>query len=220
MDTIDLSFLETAPDLSREAGRLEIASLCPVSMAEGPPGRAVGTELAPPDRMLYGALENAMGLHFGWDKSGRKGDPEPQGYYLRTAIADRAAADIDLGYHDRREFQSLVAPYYDFSLVDSTTGTTYYDLRWRKKWRADPQAQSGQSNDYRAETFDNNEPASLHGYQRALTRREFVEGEWTYRVRCSGPAEEALAEALRAPKAPLYLGTSDGWAHFDFRSAT
>lgn len=217
MDTIDLSFLESEPDLSRKAGTLTVESLSPVSMAEGPPGRAVTTEVKPPESMLYGAIENAMGLHFGWDKSGSKGDPEPQGYYLRKEIASRAAADIDLGYHDRRDFQPLIEPYYDFALTQSEVGDTFYDLRWRQKWRPDPQEQSGQSNDYRAATFDKSEPASLHGYQRALTRREFIEGTWTYKVRCSPPAEQALASALEDPKAPLFLGTSDGWACFDYQ---
>ena len=211
--------METEPDLDRQAGTLSVESLCPVSMAEGPPGRAVTTELEPPRGMLLGAIENAMGLHFGWDKSGSKGDPTPQGYYLLKEIASHAAGDVEVGYYERKDFQSLVAPYYSFSLTGSNTGETFYDLRWRQKWRQDPQQQSGQTNDYRAKTFDKDEPASLHGYQRALTRREFVEGKWTYQVFCSAPAGRALEEALEDPKAPLYLGTSDGWAHFDFNSA-
>lgn len=187
-------------------------------MAEGPPGRATMTEREPPQSMLYGVIENAMGLHFGWDKSGNKGDPDPQGYYLLKKIASRAAADIDLGYYDRDDFQPLIAPYYDFELATKETTETFYDLRWRKKWRRDAMEQSGHSNDWRATTFDKSEPASLHGYQRALVRREFLEGTWSFVVSCSKPAEQALARALEDPKAPLYLGTSDGWAHFDFES--
>lgn len=216
METIDLSFLKREPDLDRQAGTLSVESLCPVSMAGGPPGRATMTEEEPTESMLYGALENAMGLHFGWDKSGNKGDPDPQGHYLLEKIASRAAAGIDLSYYDRDGFQSLVAPYYDFELASKETTESYYDLRWRKKWRSDALEQSGHSNDFRASSFDKSEPNALHGYQRALVRREFIEGTWTYAVSCSGPAEEALSRALEDPKAPLYLGTSDGWASFDF----
>lgn len=176
------------------------------------------TEEEPTESMLYGAVENAMGLHFGWDKSGpQNSDRLHQGYNLLRPIESEMAADLDVDSgRGAREFQSLVAPYYDFDLASKETTESYYDLRWRKKWRSDAREQSGHSNDFRAVTFDKSEPNALHGYQRALVRRELIEGTWTYVVSCSGPAEEALSRALEDPKAPLYLGTSDGWASFDF----
>jgi hypothetical protein len=222
MEKIDLSFLEHDPDLSRRAGLLSIESLCPVSMANGPPGRATMTEEQPPESMIYGAIENAMGLHFGWDKSGpQNSDRLHQGYNLLRSIESEMAADLDIDSgRGAREFQSLVAPYYNFELISKETTESYYDLRWRKKWRSDALEQSGHSNDWRAVSFNKSASNTLHGYQRALVRREFIEGEWTYVVSCSETAEQALARALDNPKAALYLGTSDGWAHFDYAPDT
>ena len=63
MNTIDLSFYLDPPELT-VSGTLHVTPLAPLSMVTSQPGTYFRSELTPPEHMLHGAIENALGWHF------------------------------------------------------------------------------------------------------------------------------------------------------------
>ena len=59
---MDLSFFLEPPELSLTA-TLTVDALAPLSMSTAQPGTYYRSQRAPTDAMLYGLLENAMGIH-------------------------------------------------------------------------------------------------------------------------------------------------------------
>jgi hypothetical protein len=164
------------------------------------PGRHYQTALHPPERQIYGLLENALGLHFGW------GDD----YEIRQELAEDAAADVDVSYRAKRDFQPLIAKHVDLERLEPPDTETYDDLQWAHKWRDSAQTRAGaMHHDWRGQGDD---PAR-YGYGKALVSREYVvaNGAWAYALRATPGAMEALCEAVDDPAAPLYLGNNDGW---------
>jgi hypothetical protein len=210
MPRLDLSFLlEDPSDESRE-GTLTVEPLAPLSMNTSVPGKHFQTEIVPPERQLFGMIENAFGLHFGWSKGAF-------GYKLKQALADEAEADVKISGLKSREYQPLVAAYYDLDLAEAPETETYDDTQWLHKWRDTAQVRASASNqDWRA-TRDRPEN---YGYGKTPVQREYVvtDGPWVFFVETTAAAGTALQEALEAPEGPLYLGTSDGWveAAFEF----
>jgi hypothetical protein len=201
MPTLDLSFLLEPPDAQAVTARLVIEPLAPLSMNASVPGKHYQTALRPPERQVYGLIENAMGLHFGWHD-----------YTIRQRLAKRAAADVSISGLRKRDFQPLVALYFDLDLVETPQVATYDDLQWAHKWRNTSQTRDGaMHHDWRAVGTD----AARYGYGKTLVQREYVvaEGAWTYAVHAGPRAMQALHDALADPAAPLYLGTNDGWVH-------
>jgi hypothetical protein len=200
MPSIDLSFLQSPPTPKDTTLRLAIEPLAPLAMTTGAPGKHYPTETDPPAGQLIGMIENAMGLHFGWSTD----------YKIRKAIAEDAAADLDVSGVQTKPHQPLVAPYYAFDLVERPETDTFDDSQWWHKYRDSAQARSGATrHDWRGTGDD---PGN-YGFGKTVVRREHVvaEGPWRYDVHTTAPAAEALAEALEDPAGPLYLGTSDGW---------
>lgn len=64
MKNIDLNFFLEPPELI-EKGKIVIEALSPLSMTTTQPGTYYRSQSAPTVNMLYGMLENALGLHFG-----------------------------------------------------------------------------------------------------------------------------------------------------------
>lgn len=64
MKNIDLNFFLEPLELT-EKGKIVIEALSPLSMTTTQPGTYYRSQSAPTVNMLYGMLENAMGLHFG-----------------------------------------------------------------------------------------------------------------------------------------------------------
>ena len=62
MEKIDLSFYLEPPELTA-SGVLTITPLAPLSMVSAQPGTYFRSELTPPPQMIYGLLENALGIH-------------------------------------------------------------------------------------------------------------------------------------------------------------
>lgn len=201
MTTIDLTFLQDAPDEKPARGELTVEPLAPLSMTTSVPGKHYQAALAPPERQLYGLIENAMGLHFGW-----------KDYTIRQNIADDAAADVNVSGAKKRNYQPIVAPYYDFELIETPETETFDDVQWAHKWRDSSETRKGaMHHDWRATQDD----AGHYGYGKTLVQREYVttDGPWIYAVRSTSAALEALVGALDDPRGALYLGTNDGWVH-------
>jgi hypothetical protein len=149
-----------------------------------------------------------MGLHFGWSNG-------EFGYKLKRKVAEAAAADVSISGVGTRDFQPLIAPYYQFALQKAPDTETFDDTQWTHKWRDTSQVRKSASrHDWRA-TGDNPE---RYGYGKTPLQREYVvtDGSWVYEVTTTSAAGEALHEALQAPRGPLYLGTSDGWVDATF----
>ena len=202
MPRIDLSFLRDDPTEKSAKARLLIEPLAPLSMNTTVPGKHYQTALNPPIRQIYGMLENALGLHFGW------GDD----YKIRQDIANDAAADVRVSYRDKRDFQPLIAQYVDLEPVQYPARETYDDLQWSHKWRDSAQTRNGaMHHDWRA-TGDEPE---RYGYGKTLVQREYVvaEGRWIYAAQTTPMTLATLQEALTDPQGPLYLGNNDGWVH-------
>ncbi len=200
MPSIDLSFLLDDPATKSVQGLLRIEPLAPLSMNATVPGKHYQTALDPPDRQVYGMLENALGLHFGWSED----------YKIRQQIADDAIAEVDVSYRNKRDFQPLIAAYVDIELVESPERDTYDDLQWSHKWRDSAQSRAGaMHHDWRAV----GDKPERYGYGKSLIQREHVvaEGAWSYEVQTTPCTFKALQDALSNPEAPLYLGTNDGW---------
>ena len=202
MPQIDLSFLRDDPSEKSATARLIIEPLAPLSMNTTVPGKHYQTALDPPIRQIYGILENALGLHFGW------GDD----YGIRQDIADDAAADVTVAYRDKRDFQPLIAHYVDLERIASPERDTYDDLQWSHKWRDSAQTRAGAMHHYWRATGD--EP-QRYGYGKSLVQREYVvtDGCWTYQMQITPTTLAAVQEALGDPQGPLYLGNNDGWVH-------
>lgn len=64
---MDLSFFLEPPELSVTA-KLTVEALAPLSMSTAQPGTYYRSQRAPTDAMLYGLLENAMGIHLPADE--------------------------------------------------------------------------------------------------------------------------------------------------------
>jgi len=202
MPRIDLSFLRDDPTKKSAQALLYIEPLAPLSMNTTVPGKHYQTALDPPVRQIYGMLENALGLHFGW------GDD----YKIRQQIAHDAAADVGVSYRAKRDFQPLIAAYVEVERIESPERDTYDDLQWSHKWRDSAQARAGaMHHDWRAL----GDKPERYGYGKALIQREHVvaEGAWSYRLHATPNTFSALQEALSDPEGPLYLGTNDGWVH-------
>jgi len=200
MPTIDLSFLSEDPSTKSETARIVIEALAPLSMNTSVPGKHYQTAVHPPLRQIYGLFENAMGLHFGWKDS----------YKLRRKIADEAAASIRISGADKREFQPLLQPYYDLSLIEKPETETFDDTQWAHKWRDSATIRKGaMHHDWRG-TLDD---AAHYGYGKTVIEREHVvaNGPWIYRVKAGPKAMDALNRALQEPAGQLYLGNNDGW---------
>jgi hypothetical protein len=212
MPSIDLSFLLDDPSDADAKGTLRIDALAPLSMNCSVPGKHYQTETVPPEQQIYGMIENALGLHFGWSN-------KEFGYKLKRKIADAASADISISGVGTRDFQPLIAPYYELSLTHQPSVETFDDTQWLHKWRDTTQVRASASNqDWRA-TGDQPE---RYGYGKTPIQREYVvaEGPWIYRVETTPVAGNALHNALETPKGPLYLGTSDGWVDASFQLDT
>ena len=208
MSQIDLTFLLDDPAVKDAEGLLVIEPLAPLSMNATVPGKHYQTALHPPERHIYGLLENALGLHFGWSDD----------YKIRKHLADAAAADISISYANNRAFQPLIAAYVDLERVQTPEVDTYDDLQWAHKWRDSAQSRAGtMHHDWRGVGDD---PAR-YGYGKTLIHREHVvaEGAWTYSIRATPSTLQALTAALDDPAAPLYLGTNDGWVHATIQPA-
>jgi hypothetical protein len=209
MPSIDLSFLLDDPSDADVQGSLRIEALAPLSMNASVPGKHYQTETVPPKRQIYGMIENALGLHFGWSN-------KEFGYKLKRKIAEAASADVSISGIGTRDFQPLVAPYYELSLAEEPAVETFDDTQWLHKWRDTSQVRVSASNhDWRA-TGDKPE---RYGYGKTPIQREYVipEGPWIYAVITTPSAGRALQAALDAPKGSLYLGTSDGWVDASFQ---
>ncbi|WP_103030510.1 hypothetical protein [Salinibacter altiplanensis] len=208
MPQIDLSFLLEDPSEAQRSGTLRVEALAPLSMNTSVPGKHFQTEVVPPERQLYGMIENAFGLHFGWSKGAF-------GYKLKQSLADEAAADVSISGMRSRDYQPLAAPFYDLSVMETPETETYDDTQWLHKWRDTAQVRASASNhDWRA-TQDRPEN---YGYGKTPIQREHVvaDGPWIYKVSTTEAAGQALQKALQAPRGPLYLGTSDGWVDAQF----
>jgi hypothetical protein len=200
MSSIDLSFLQDDPSEKTATSVLCIEPLGPLSMNTSVPGRHYQTATHPPDRQIYGLLENAMGLHFGW------GDD----YEVRQMLADAAAAEVDVSFRNKRDFQPLIGEYVTLERTQAPETKTYDDLQWAHKWRDSATVRAGaMHHDWRAMGDD----PSKYGYGKSLVSREHVvaNGVWRYRLRATPATMEALRVALDDPAAPLYLGKNDGW---------
>jgi len=210
-DTIDLSFLLEDPSGASTMGRLTVEPLAPLSMNQSVPGKHFQTETVPPERQLYGMIENAFGLHFGWSKGNF-------GYKLKQSLAEEAGADVKISGMRSRDYQPLLAPYYELDLIDTPAIETYDDTQWLHKWRDTAQVRASASNqDWRGTQDD---PGN-YGYGKTPVQREYVvaDGPWIYEVQTTRSAGSALQSALEEPRGPLYLGTSDGWVDAEFRFA-
>ena len=202
MSQIDLTFLLDDPGTKDAEGLLVIEPLAPLSMNATVPGRHYQTALHPPERHIYGLLENALGLHFGWDAD----------YKIRKHLADAAAGPVTVSHAAKRSFQPLIASHVDLEQFETPDLDTYDDVQWAHKWRDSSQTRAGAMNhDWRAVGDD----AARYGYGKTLIRREHVvaDGNWVYRLRATPSTLQALKTALEDPAAPLYLGTNDGWVH-------
>jgi hypothetical protein len=191
------------PSDAEVTGTLTVEALAPLSMNTSVPGKHFQTEIVPPERQLYGMIENAFGLHFGWSKGAF-------GYKLKQALAEEAEADVKISGMKSRDYQPLVAPFYELELTEAPETETYDDTQWLHKWRDTAQVRASASNqDWRA-TRDRPEN---YGYGKTPIQREHVvaHGPWIYEVTTTEAAGTALRDALRSPRGPLYLGTSDGW---------
>lgn len=209
MSEIDLSFLLEDPTEASKTGELTVEPLAPLSMNTSVPGKHFQTEETPPKRQLYGMIENAFGLHFGWGKGSF-------GYNLKQALAEEAEAEVKISGMRSRDYQPLLAPYYVLDLKEAPTTETYDDTQWLHKWRDTAQVRaSATHHDWRA-TRDS---AENYGYGKTPVQREYVvtDGPWIYAVQTTKTAGKALREVLKCPSGPLYLGTSDGWIDADFR---
>ncbi|WP_263786239.1 hypothetical protein [Salinibacter grassmerensis] len=212
MPDIDLSFLLEDPLGADATGTLTVEPLVPLSMNTSVPGKHFQTETTPPKRQLYGMIENAFGLHFGWDKGAF-------GYKLKQTLADEAEADVSISGRRSRDYQPLLAPYYELELTEAPGTETYDDTQWLHKWRDTARIRASASNqDWRGVQDE----AGNYGYGKTPVKREYVvtDGPWVYDVDTTKAAGNALRAALKAPRGPLYLGTSDGWVdvHFHFTS--
>ena len=204
----DLSFLQEPPELDRMAGRLAVRALCPVSMCDSPTASFLPTEMVPTERHLIGMIENAMGLHFGSSKT----------VELRREIEKHHSESLSFSKRGRasRRYQPLIATHYSFELVSEEGGDRYTDTQWHHKWRSDPTSHPG-SLDHRATSNSEKSQARYRGMNRTLVEREYVSGgNWQWRVYSSQEAANALEAALDDPAAPLYIGTSESWAHAHF----
>ncbi len=208
MVQLDLSFLLEDPSDAAYPGTLTVEPLAPLSMNTSVPGKHFQTEIVPPERQLFGMIENALGLHFGWSKGAF-------GYKLKQALAEEAGANVKISGMKPRDYQPLVAPYYDLELEEAPETETYDDTQWLHKWRDTAQVRASASNqDWRA-TRDR---PDNYGYGKTPVQREYVvtDGPWIFAVETTKAAGTALQEALRDPEGPLYLGTSDGWVEAAF----
>ena len=208
MPQIDLSFLLEDPSEGHREGTMTVEPLAPLSMNTSVPGKHFQTEVVPPERQLYGMIENALGLHFGWSKGAF-------GYKLKQALAEEAQADVKISGMQSRDYQPLVAPFFKLSLEEVPTTETYDDTQWLHKWRDTAQVRKSASNhDWRG-TQDRSEN---YGYGKTPIQREHVvaDGPWVYKVATTKEAGKALQKALQEPRGPLYLGTSDGWVEARF----
>lgn len=209
MPQIDLTFLLEDPSDAAKTGALTIEPLAPLSMNTSVPGKHFQTETTPPERQLYGMIENAFGLHFGWSNGAF-------GYKLKQALADEAEADVTISGRQNREYQPLLAPYYELELAQTPDTETYDDTQWLHKWRDTAQVRASASNqDWRG---SQDKPGN-YGYGKTPVQREYVvtDGPWVFDVKTTEAAGSALREALEDPEGPLYLGTSDGWVDARFR---
>lgn len=208
MREIDLSFLLEDPSDAAQTGTLTVEPLAPLSMNTSVPGKHFQTEVVPPKRQLYGMIENAFGLHFGWSKGAF-------GYKLKQALADEAEADVKISGMRSREYQPLLAPYYELTLDTAPETETYDDTQWLHKWRDTAQVRASASNQDWRGTQDRPEN---YGYGKTPIQREHVvaDGLWVYDVSTTKAAGKALQNVLRNPRGPLYLGTSDGWVEARF----
>lgn len=209
MPRIDLSFLLEDPSGADQTGILTVEPLAPLSMNTSVPGKHFQTEVVPPERQLYGMIENAFGVHFGWSKGAF-------GYELKQALAEEAEADVNISGMKSRDYQPLVAPFYELALEETPETETYDDTQWLHKWRDTAQVRASASNhDWRA----TQDEAENYGYGKTPIQREHVvaDGPWVYEVTTTEAAGTALRQALDDPRGPLYLGTSDGWVDARFR---
>ena len=209
MPEIDLSFLLEDPSGASKTGELTVEPLAPLSMNTSVPGKHFQTEETPPKRQLYGMIENAFGLHFGWGKGSF-------GYKLKEAVAEEAEAELNISGMRSRDYQPLLAPYYDLDLKEAPTTETYDDTQWLHKWRDNKRTRkSATHHDWRGTRED----TENYGYGKTPVQREYVVafGPWIYAVRTTEAAGKALREALKRPEGALYLGTSDGWVDASFQ---
>jgi hypothetical protein len=208
MPRLDFSFLLTDPSAPDGAGTLTIQPLAPLSMNCSVPGKHFQTEMDPPPRQVYGMMENAFGMHFGWSN-------KAFGYKLKRKVAKAATADVSINGTRNRDYQPILAPYYPLELIERPETQVYDDTQWLHKWRDTSQVRGGATNhDWRA-TGDRPE---RYGYGKTPVQREHVmaDGPWVYRIETTEAAAQALTRALSDPAGPLYLGTSDGWVDAAF----
>jgi CRISPR-associated protein Cas5 len=255
---VDLSFFLEAPELS-ESGILEIKALTPLSMTASQPGTYYRSQPRPTEEMLYGLLENAMGLHFPENvrkdileklrKQAKKelgrGDPRKESSWLK-------------GDHDKESnsgYVSLLQYHLEFETV-FVPETLHFDDLWTRHARSSGMEFPGGSRNYdirlerimnlagedkitigdrskhdiRApeEIPDVMEEDDVHvralrpqfpQFYQSPTKREYVVPKEPYRVRLQTTENlaEKLQSAIKNPKAPLYLGNSDGWVHLKWK---
>lgn len=199
---IDLRGFLDENEATRE---LIITPLTPASMLAGVPSKQMRTETHPPPQQVLGMIENAMGLHFG-GKVRRK---------LRKK----------LGRQPKKRSYRPVLPI-EVEYVEGFSPSTFVDDQWLHKWRTSGSNATGEiinaANVQHYARKPEDASAGKIAYGKTLVAREYVEpqGSWTYSL--SGPAKglSQVQQALNNPRAPLYIGTSDGWIDAKLKQGT
>jgi len=176
---------------------LTVTPLTPVAMNASVPSKHMRTASVPPIRQIRGTLENALGLHFGVTE-------------LRQNVGE--VLGISISRMKKQRFQSVLSgiEIEPPDEHDDADAFTFDDDQWLHKWRNSTRNMASVNvKDYRS---DGSEP-NRHAYGKTVIRREYlVTGvSWTFSLRAPEAFLQMLRRTLEDPKAPLYIGTSDGW---------
>jgi CRISPR-associated protein Cas5 len=219
--TLDLNFLLEPPDFSARA-LLKIDALAPLSMVASLPGKYYHSQPEPTDAMLYGMLENALGWHV---STKERKDLSKK---LRQKFGEPEKTGVG--------FVSLLQFHLRFT-TRALPPLLHYDDLWAQhlKHNDDRHIDGSRNYDFRAIPFlnerrlakANKQPSHVSPadvikffpqYYASPTMREYIipKGVYQFVAETSLKISEMIANALRNPAAPLYLGSNDGWIEADW----
>lgn len=135
---IDLSFLLEPPEFSVR-GKLTIDALAPLSMVSSMPGKYYRCQPEPTDEMLFGMLENALGLHLT-----SKADKDREKLIKKLAINQKTEIQTsDVGFSSFLQFHIRVSTRCVPDLI-------HYDDYWSQHQRGASFVGGSREYDYRA----------------------------------------------------------------------